>query len=1453
MFVLGCFERPATLYMQQVRALNLIHALNLRQHADRPKIIIVGAGAAGITAAAAAAMCGCDVTVVERIGNEVLSLAGSAATKRWLHPHIYDWPAEGKERLNAGLPLLDWVAGPAHKVVEHLRAQWVVLERELEIETHLGVTNVRVSPMQKGYLVQWNGRGPRAEGRPSMSMHAKRVDLVILAVGFGLEEPTETFPKVQSYWSDDDVDRNLDGQARTPLVLVSGTGDGGLIDALRYCFRDFKHEDVLTRLERQWLGPELFAQVRERLCAIEDHVRSARAAGQEHEALLNWSYRELIDSTSLKARIAMRQDVDVVLTGTSAFPLTLEAAPINRFLLALTNAQYVPGPVTEVKELTDGRWKVRFRDDPEAKDFDRLVIRHGPNSAMGKYFPEIVRSCDALVKSARSSMDPTREPHFDPSFFDDLLEVNERLIPKLEQGGDLEVFAAIRSARPDRARKACDESYRAAIVRAAEAQRTPPIAAAMRLVPVGARSGGAAPSSNSLSLLDASWLGNETPAIRYIVGPPGSGKSTMLRQLAVRAARDPSVFPVRLSSQDALTVGGGSVFHAAVECAVKSSRVDSEADRSVMRALLVTRLFQGRLLVLLDGIDEVPAPHIPELFAMIESDAAHFRRGNRLIAVARQGTTLPRFEDVQILETLPWKTDDALSLLAEGEDVDAETRHAWKAMLSSPVLMPVLLWPPLLGLLKRARADNPHTQLPRLDVLGWVLDLLTGYLDKSSRRALGLLAASTLASHEVTFSREQALSIIEKGSKEKGTPIDSDELLANMCLASASPAHALQFAQHSIHEALAARHFAAEMSSAELVRLWFDDVYRPDVCAMAIGWSHEFDRCSDLLRSLPDSLDWRVLCFTLRTHAFRRVPRTPNDELLARQLADIVADQERCSHEVLGTLAAACVGVPVALASAILTALAPQLTTDAVGERIRVLEFLAQSRLPGAMPLAAAHLPSSDERVRDTAAGVLANMRDPAGIPLLLDAYLHGSGGMVFSKAIEAIGTIGGQAAREALVQVLSDQTLYRNLRWPAAEQLGRLADPSAVPALLAATSDSADVVRGHAAEALGHFQDGSGLERLVACLSDEEVFVRIAAAKALARVATPREVPHLLRALDDEHVVVKSAAASALLRLDPDELLRRVRRILEERSNQWRAQAVVYLGDLLGAEVLGTLLALAREADEDLRRGAAEALGRHADPGALAQLIELTRDPSTDVRYAAITALATRTEDVVGNVLVERLSADRTNEVGLAAATALSQRATPAARAALRASVELADAFSSFSAHALGRIGEERDIALLAASWRKSAEHVRMDMRSSYLIAIGQIDGPLAAATLRDLLSAESDGGRVHVVRGLGAMRDPSAVPPLLSALTDTSGVVRSRAIPLLQALTAEQIRSGLVQALRDSRPAIVQLAAELCPYYANADIERALAGVDVTPWNEAQVARLSKAREAAARRMGL
>lgn len=402
LYVLGCFERRVTLLSQQVRALNLIYSLRAQGLLDEgASIAVIGGGIAGCMAAAGAARLGCDVTLLEQ-REELLHLFRGNHT-RWLHPHLYDWPLDDATSHDAGLPLLDWHAGLADDVVRQIQAGWDGLPERGRIQVHTNVTITDLgssSPRRLTWIAPGSKKGNFA--------------LAILAVGFGLERRFSGIPW-RSYWDNDSLHQAARaGGART---LISGTGDGGLIDVLRARLRDFRHDEVLAT----FLANPALEPVKARLLAIEkEAVRlELRREGGSRD-YLNDQYEALPVPAEVDKAIEARLRTDgttVVLNGLDPLPLSLGASIVNRFLVSrLLNRfelAYRPGQIGKPKKKGNA-FEVQFAMGP-AVTFDVIIGRHGPESALQSGFSSIWTRCAATM-GARSRLDQTRWPIYGDAF-----------------------------------------------------------------------------------------------------------------------------------------------------------------------------------------------------------------------------------------------------------------------------------------------------------------------------------------------------------------------------------------------------------------------------------------------------------------------------------------------------------------------------------------------------------------------------------------------------------------------------------------------------------------------------------------------------------------------------------------------------------------------------------------------------------------------------------------------------------------------------------------------------------------------------------------------------------------------------------------------------------------------------------------------------------------------------
>ncbi|EPX57567.1 hypothetical protein D187_004916 [Cystobacter fuscus DSM 2262] len=434
LYVLGCFERRVTLLSQQVRALNLVYALCERNLLlPEGRVCVIGGGAAGMTVAAAAARRGGRVVLLEQ-RSELLSLFGGNHS-RFLHPYIYDWPEEHRGRPEgvhpeeAGLPLLSWTANQAGKVARELKQAWDALPESANIRVIPNARHIKIGKRQgQSRSVSWNAPGFNPED----------FELVVLAVGFGLEREKQGLDW-QSYWRDDHLHQEvLDGRRRH---LISGCGDGGLVDLLRVKLNRFQHETVVDEL----LSSPSLDEVKKRLVALEQealniHEREGEAASSK---LLTQQYLNLKvpDDFNTAFQKRQRQDTEAVLNGRGDWPLTLNASILNRFLVSrlLRNGMEYRGGEFKHEKKEGNIYEVRF-ESGSPDHFHRIICRWGALSAVDTSFPEFKDKFDKLRD--RGELDQTRWRLWTKGYFD-LKRRGER--PGETQSGSLPARAALNS------------------------------------------------------------------------------------------------------------------------------------------------------------------------------------------------------------------------------------------------------------------------------------------------------------------------------------------------------------------------------------------------------------------------------------------------------------------------------------------------------------------------------------------------------------------------------------------------------------------------------------------------------------------------------------------------------------------------------------------------------------------------------------------------------------------------------------------------------------------------------------------------------------------------------------------------------------------------------------------------------------------------------------------------
>lgn len=326
-FVLGCFEQRVTVYAQQVRALNLVDALLSLDlvRSEGGAVAIIGGGVAGATAAVALAKAAPGLARLDLFERKQRVAHLQHNSRRFLHPHFYDWPAPGAGEPDAGLPIMNWHAGPAGEVAAQLRAEVdrVEMSSKLKVYTNAEVAELKPSDLGPVRVVVRNGDA------------ANRIyETVILAVGFGTERFVGT--QTESYWTPSVLAAQVLAQVQDPVFFISGNGDGGLVDFQMAAIDGHEHGDICELM----LGWNLGSALPE-LNAIEEE-----AWAQEADVDLLAEYRRRVRPLvppSVWAAVAerMRPDVRICLHTNQPRLLRRSTAMHNRvasFLLLETDS-----------------------------------------------------------------------------------------------------------------------------------------------------------------------------------------------------------------------------------------------------------------------------------------------------------------------------------------------------------------------------------------------------------------------------------------------------------------------------------------------------------------------------------------------------------------------------------------------------------------------------------------------------------------------------------------------------------------------------------------------------------------------------------------------------------------------------------------------------------------------------------------------------------------------------------------------------------------------------------------------------------------------------------------------------------------------------------------------------------------------------------------------------------
>ena len=491
---------------------------------------------------------------------------------------------------------------------------------------------------------------------------------------------------------------------------------------------------------------------------------------------------------------------------------------------------------------------------------------------------------------------------------------------------------------------------------------------------------------------------------------------------------------------------------------------------------------------------------------------------------------------------------------------------------------------------------------------------------------------------------------------------------------------------------------------------------------------------------------------------------------------------------------------------------------------------------------------NSDARV---IASLLEFLRDPdPGIRSLSMSVLSRLGALALPQVekylndgdpdvrIFAAGVMGETRLKKAFTGLkMALETPEENLRYAAAEALGKIGEPKAIPLLIDCLDDQ--WVRYPAIESLGQLKASEAIPDLIRLYGEDE-WVRLAVIEAIGRIGSSEEIQFLVDQMDESDDLVMQACFTSLARIEQRcscgafEMLRNtgldvdgiITAGLDAHDPEIRKLAIWTLGMIgdqdhihllvnqlsdfdddvlntarqaistLGARHVGALTAYLESINEaSLKKDLIEILAGIGDPIAIQAVIKNLEDGDEYVRETSARALGLFKSRLAADSLIEHLS-DPSGRVRASCASSLGAlKAVKATRNLLKSLEDNFVEAREAASEALGKIGTAEAIRHVGALLK----HDRVEVRQAAVQCLGLMMDKRAETYLIEALTNPDRGVRRFAANMLGKRKTVQALRPLMICLLDEDWQVRKCAASALGSINDSRCVDALISAMND------------------------------------------------------
>ncbi len=319
--------------------------------------------------------------------------------------------------------------------------------------------------------------------------------------------------------------------------------------------------------------------------------------------------------------------------------------------------------------------------------------------------------------------------------------------------------------------------------------------------------------------------------------------------------------------------------------------------------------------------------------------------------------------------------------------------------------------------------------------------------------------------------------------------------------------------------------------------------------------------------------------------------------------------------------------------------------------RMISVEALGKIRDKTTIPALIEKLKDPDKLVRRRTVEALGKIGDKSTIPILLQA-IHDSDTEVCEGAIFALGLLGDKSSLPFLHEIVNDSSLI--LRKSICIALGKIGDTSSIPIIMDMLEKKDLELRLLSIAALGKIGDASAVNKLTQLLNSPTNIIRIFSAEALGLIADSSAIQFLVHALQDSDEKVRKNASIALNRIGDKSALEYLVNELNDSKYFNRTNAAQALGIIGDSTILPQLLKSLNDSNDYIRKYAAEAIGQIRDASSVPALVTKLNDDSPIVRNSSAQALGRIRDNSAVPYLLKALINDNDQGVRQQAALAI-------------------------------------------------------------------------------------------------------------------------------------------------------------------------------------------------------